>query len=133
MQYTNYNDNAVSPVIGIILLVAITVILSVIIASLVFGLAGNNYKTKNLGLTAEKIDNNMIIVTNHGGKDLQNLVSLYCNGTYSNGSEMEGNPYILHPSIGSTITLPASSGRDHILIIGSWEDGAIQVMLDTYV
>jgi flagellin-like protein len=35
------NNNAVSPVIGVILVVAITVILAAVIAAFVFGMAGN--------------------------------------------------------------------------------------------
>ena len=35
------NDNAVSPVIGVILMVAITVILAAVIAAFVYGMAGN--------------------------------------------------------------------------------------------
>lgn len=35
------NDEAVSPIIGVILMVAITVILAAIIASFVFGISGN--------------------------------------------------------------------------------------------
>jgi flagellin-like protein len=37
----NKNDEAVSPVIGVILTVAITVILAAVIAAFVFGMAGN--------------------------------------------------------------------------------------------
>ena len=45
------NDEAVSPVIGVILMVAITVILAAVIAAFVFGLAGTTGTSKNVGLT----------------------------------------------------------------------------------
>ncbi len=47
MVYTRKNDEAVSPVIGVILMVAITVILAAVIAAFVFGMSGNISKTKS--------------------------------------------------------------------------------------
>ena len=46
------NDEAVSPVIGVILMVAITVILAAVIAAYVFGMSGNVQKTKVVAATA---------------------------------------------------------------------------------
>jgi len=45
------NDEAVSPVIGVILMVAITVILAAVIAAFVFGMAGNIQQTKVVSVT----------------------------------------------------------------------------------
>ena len=45
MAFTRKNEDAVSPVIGVILMVAITVILAAVIAAFVFGMAGNIQKT----------------------------------------------------------------------------------------
>ena len=47
MVVTRKNDEAVSPVIGVILMVAITVILAAVIAAFVFGMSGNISKTKS--------------------------------------------------------------------------------------
>ena len=44
MVFTKKNEEAVSPVIGVILMVAITVILAAVIAAFVFGMAGNIQK-----------------------------------------------------------------------------------------
>ena len=41
------NENAVNPVIGVIIMVAITVILAAVIAAFVFGMAGNITKTSS--------------------------------------------------------------------------------------
>jgi len=43
-------EEAVSPVIGVILMVAITVILAAVIAAFVFGLAGNAGSSKNVAV-----------------------------------------------------------------------------------
>ena len=46
MKFTK-NEEAVSPVIGVILMVAITVILAAVIAAFVFGMAGNIQKNES--------------------------------------------------------------------------------------
>ena len=51
MKFTKTNEEAVSPVIGVILMVAITVILAAVIAAFVFGMAGNISKTKVVAAT----------------------------------------------------------------------------------
>jgi len=128
-------DDAVSPVIGVILMVAITVILAAVIAAFVFGMAGNVSKTKTLGVTAEQTNATAIIVTNHGGEDVTDLDSLWINGTTSAGATMS---YTVTgtalKSTGATSTVTtATAGKDHIVVIGYWVDGSSQVVLDTYV
>mgnify|MGYP006268830017 CR=1 FL=1 len=61
-------EDAVSPVIGVILMVAITVILAAVIAAFVFGMASGVSKTKTVAVTAKKISSN-ITVTYQGGTD----------------------------------------------------------------
>ena len=55
MAFTRKNEEAVSPVIGVILMVAITVILAAVIAAFVFGMAGNIQKSKVVAATASRI------------------------------------------------------------------------------
>ena len=52
MVFTKKNEEAVSPVIGVILMVAITVILAAVIAAFVFGMAGNIQKSHVVAATA---------------------------------------------------------------------------------
>ena len=54
------DEKGVSPVIGVILMVAITVILAAVIASFVFGLSGTVPKQKTPGITATRVDSNTI-------------------------------------------------------------------------
>ncbi len=58
MAFTKKNEEAVSPVIGVILMVAITVILAAVIAAFVFGMAGNISKTKVVAATVQQPDAN---------------------------------------------------------------------------
>ncbi len=59
---TRKNDEAVSPVIGVILMVAITVILAAVIAAFVFGMSGNISKTKVVAVTAQQPDATHIVL-----------------------------------------------------------------------
>lgn len=53
MKSLNNNKEAVSPVIGVILMVAVAVILAAVIAAFVFGLSGDTQKTPVAALVAQ--------------------------------------------------------------------------------
>jgi flagellin-like protein len=68
------DENAVSPVIGVILMVAITVILAAVIASFVLGLGGNTQATPTASFTFDYTQNsdstpgeNYLQITHDGG------------------------------------------------------------------
>jgi archaeal type IV pilus assembly protein PilA len=145
MSYARKNDEAVSPVIGVILMVAITVILAAVIAAFVFGMSGNISKTKIVAVTAQQPDAQHITVTYQGGQDAQSFsygnVSVSpsgvpsCTVTYNNGTS-GGN--MLTTQVGSSVTVTGSvatcfQGKDHVVSTGSFGDGSTQVLLDTYV
>ena len=86
------NKKGVSPVIGVILMVAITVILSAVIASFIFGMGTKVKKVPQVQLylddDPDKVDgrhNNLFKVTHYGGDDLDlkdiKLQVLRVNGT----------------------------------------------------
>src|SRR5512136_157690 len=62
-------EDAVSPVIGVILMVAITVILAAVIAAFVFGMASGVSKTKSVAATARQSNATACQVTWQGGQD----------------------------------------------------------------
>ena len=64
----NQNEEAVSPVIGVILMVAITVILAAVIAVFVFGMTGNMQTSHSVAVTA-KMSDDSVIMTYQGGPD----------------------------------------------------------------
>jgi archaeal type IV pilus assembly protein PilA len=68
MAFTK-NDDAVSPVIGVVLMVAITVILAAVIATFVFGMATSIPITRSIVATATQDDANNIIIVYNGGQD----------------------------------------------------------------
>ncbi len=131
MKFTK-NDEAVSPVIGVILMVAITVILAAVIAAFVFGMAGNIQKTKVVAATASQQGATTIYVTYQGGQDqaLVNGVS----ATVVNSAGTTSGPSNVGTGVGKSASFTnGGQGRDHVVATASFTDGTTQVILDTYV
>ena len=148
-------EEAVSPVIGVILMVAITVILAAVIGAFVFGMGGSLKKTYVVGVTATQVDSTTIHVTFQGGPDaeLVSLLNVTIDGSFYdpgaaagskwvNGTETASQGYtITSPSTGDMISCsdsaddgnPITSARDHVIVTAQFADGSKQVVLDTYV
>lgn len=123
------NDDAVSPVIGVILMVAITVILAAVIAAFVFGMAGNIQKTKIVAATAAQ-SGTAVIVTWHGGQD--NARCSTYNVTVNNVAipQLNNAPCTVGNSTSFPLGTPA---QDHVVVSAKFDDGEQQVVLDTFV
>lgn len=67
------DEEGVSAVIGVILMVAITVILAAVIAAFVFGMGQGVKKTYTVAVTASRIDSTTLAITNMGGNDVDKL------------------------------------------------------------
>ena len=144
---TRKNDEAVSPVIGVILMVAITVILAAVIAAFVFGMSGNISKTKIVAATVQQPTADQIVVTYNGGQDAQTFAGANVTIEAGTGSSAQHWAWThgvtdgmgqLGTSVGSTTTATSTaptswSGRDHVVVTGWFSDGAQQVLIDTYV
>jgi archaeal type IV pilus assembly protein PilA len=144
--YGKGSEDAVSPVIGVILMVAITVILAAVIAAFVFGMAGNVSKTRSVAITAQK-QGTAIVVTNNGGPDNADMSSwnLSINGVHMGAADTAtvGNNtvgYYLKCTSSTTADGPtyvyasASGGaRDHVVVTATFTDQTQQVILDTNI
>ncbi len=122
------NDDAVSPVIGVILMVAITVILAAVIAAFVFGLVGNVGGAKVVGMTTtiNSTNNTIIDIFWQGGADLASLQDI--SGTV-NGTPFA--PVNVTPSVGSIS--PIETGEiieGRVVLVGKFSDGSEQILLD---
>jgi flagellin-like protein len=142
MMNFKQNEEAVSPVIGVILMVAITVILAAVIAAFVFGMTGNVQTTKTVSIGAA-LDGGDVILTINGGADLPSLQTITVT---RNGAAVTSATYI--NSTGSVAltsgaitltdakfkvgeTIKIADGTDgRFLIVGKWSDGAEQIILD---
>ena len=121
-------EEAVSPVIGVILMVAITVILAAVIGAFVFGMAGNVQSTKVVAVTASINSSGNLEITEQGGQDFGSLsdISVKINNSKcgSDSSPAVGN--IILVTIGNGLT----DGPDHVVVIGNFTDDSSQVLLD---
>jgi len=122
------NERGVSPVIGVILMVAITVILSAVIAAFVFSTAGNINQNYLIAATAGQVTSNGIDVTYQGGPNHDSIdwINISINNTMEHQE--------LNPVVGYTWSSSnGTSNRDHVIVVGHFMDGKEQVILDTYV
>jgi flagellin-like protein len=130
MKIMNRED-AVSPVIGVILMVAITVILAAVIAAFVFGMAGGVSKTKTVAATAKQTGT-WFVVTWQGGQDNAYVVGY--NVTVLDSTIYPGSGNLYQPIVGNTTTAGgATASNDHVVVTAVFTDGTQQVVLDTYV
>jgi flagellin-like protein len=139
------NDEAVSPVIGVILMVAITVILAAVIAAYVFGMPANVEKSKLVVVTTLVTRDGGIDITYQGGQDRDSLTAINItapNGsvwhtTDGKGSLADSGSTYAPPNVGSVMKLiPAADwppGQKHIVVVGTFNDGSSHVILDTIV
>ena len=150
------NDEAVSPVIGVVLMVAITVILAAVIAAYVFGMPGNVQKTKIVAATVMMTNAGGIDITYQGGQDTDSLryititapnatATFYTSGSGGGLTECptagcETAINLAKPNIGAVMKLipisPTSDwppGQKHIVVVGTFNDGSRHVILDTMV
>ena len=66
------DQRGVSPVIGVILMVAITVIMGAVVAMFAYGYLGNTPKSPNVALSVidDEIDSNSLIIKDTGGESI---------------------------------------------------------------
>jgi len=140
------DEKGVSPVIGVILMVAATIV----IAAVVMGMLGGFSPPKraySISVTATQ-EGDDIIVTYNGGPDQALVRKLIFSGTDSGGTTIAwDNPQpgasgwdatnntINSPTVGNYViaTGKGTTGRDHIVVTAEFTDGTRQVVLDTYV
>lgn len=125
-MYARKNEEAVSQVIGVILMVAVTVILSAVIASFVFGMSNNIQKTKVVAVTGQRIDASHVLFTNYGGQDAATLSSVALT-TSTNSTIGWLNATSGSLPVGATITKPAGN-TEVITAVGYFTDGTSQVL-----
>ena len=127
MVFTKKNEEAVSPIIGEILMVAVTVILAAIIAAFVFGMAGNLQTTKTVAVTLQRVNTSYVLATNMGGANANGLyaVNWTVNGVAEAPGTWSGTPI----AIGAQKYV-AATGGSKVTGIGVFNDGTTQVIID---
>ena len=135
------NEEAVSPVIGVILMVAITVILAAVIAAFVFGMGSNIQTQKTVGVNLQK-DGTALKVTIAGGPDLPALQylkvtvngkSYYTEATSFTISTTVGVERTSPFKVGDVFTCPGVMEADsykRVIVVGHFSDGQDQMLAD---
>jgi flagellin-like protein len=130
------NEEAVSPVIGVLLMVAITVILAATIAMFVFGMANNmQYSTKNVAVTVQQTEAGKIVATYLGGQDRFQFDHATVSVTDDAGDLVEDIDNLTN-EVGNSVTIEKEDDfkeRNHVVVVGYFTDDSAQVLLDTYV
>lgn len=138
MMNFKQNEEAVSPVIGVILMVAITVILAAVIAAFVFGMAGNVQTTKTVAATAQ-LSGNYVVVTYQGGPDHADVESVTCLVADGNEAALlidatDGTILAADLNVGQkwfVESADVSTGNALVTVSAKFNDGTEQVILDT--
>ncbi|AUG46657.1 type IV pilin [Haloarcula taiwanensis] len=119
-----HDDDAVSPVIGVILMVAITVILAAVIASFVLGLGDQAQQATpqasfsweyEAGEAESGTADGLVTVTHDGGDSIE-VSSLYIRGTFGSNSGTSSNgdwtSHESYTSSGSDVTAGSNVEAD---------------------
>jgi FlaG/FlaF family flagellin (archaellin) len=134
MKKINIED-ATSESIGTILTVAITVVIAGMAMVMFFGMAHEVQDSYVVSASAKFVGDD-IAITYHGGPDHDRLTRLDWSVYNSTGAKYDGDPAdkgIDNPEVGDTTgtnTGPFSTGNYRVLVVGTFVDGAQQVILD---
>jgi archaeal type IV pilus assembly protein PilA len=129
MVLKTIDESAVSESIGVIVLVAITMVLAAALASYMFGMTGSIPTSYNLILTVEQPNTTYVAVMYRGGSDQALLNTLTI--TWPDGSQ----EFIPNPKVGK-IYGPAQLTSDarHLIVVGNFTiNHNEQVLLNTYM
>jgi len=144
MKLFRNEEEAVSPVIGVILMVAIVVILAAVIAAFVFGMAGTTSTTKNVAFTVSVGSStagtptaDIGVITAQGGTDLETMNQLQFSidgAAAANVTTIAEAPLTPAPGYIATGDVVATGNNvikgKRLILIASFEDGTEQVVFD---
>jgi len=125
-----HDDDAVSPVIGVILMVAITVILAAVIASFVLGLGDQQETAPSVSFEFEYDEGgapngDAIQITKSSGDNIDGA-NLYIRGTTPDPQSFEGPAYDSSAAVdGTTYDVTTSGAGSSLTGIGGYTGGDI--------
>ena len=137
------DEKGVSPVIGVILMVAATIVIAAVVMGMLGSFKAPTSKTYSVSVSAKENSTRCIVLTFEGGPDanLVDYLNVSINGTdvtsylihYDQGifGKADGKPDV---NIGNqTAYCTVESGADRVLVTAIFVDGTKQIVLDTYV
>ena len=139
MKVSMKKNDGVSPVIGTILLVAITVVLVAIISAVVMGMTNDIGSSKIVGVqVTESQTADTLLVTITGGANAGELtnLSVYAGSTPLTCAEANATTHVLKPVVGKPYTFTytgATTGQYTISVVGQFTDGTNQSLYSSKV
>jgi flagellin-like protein len=142
LKYFQRDQRGVSPVIGVILMVAVTVVMGAVIAGFAYGYLGTTSKAPNVGLSVidDPTDNSSLLVKHNGGESIS---ASAWKASVTSGKESSAN-FTTQTSLGdndiSTGTvLDVSTDTDGVAVTTGWYHvvavhiGSDTILLDSNV
>ncbi len=120
------HESAVSPIIGVILMVAICVILSAVFGTLALGMVSDMPDSRSVAVTVKHLPDGSHQLVYYGGADQDRLVSL----TYNNPDGTPA-PVWIPTGLGDSRTMAA--GLYHIVVTAHFTGNNDQVVVDVMV
>jgi len=122
------DDDAVSPVIGVILMVAITVILAAVIASFVLGLGDQTQTTPTASFNFEYDSDDSTLTISHGGGDPIEAGELYIRGDLDSGDPIDSSwADEASSSVGDTSEVTAGNSLEFTADDNQWDIDVVYV------
>ena len=120
-------SRGVSPVNGVILMVAITVVLAAVIGAFVMDFGSNIDKNANAGIAIEETNNGVDVQLNSlGNVDNSEDITVKCANDASDECGVDGSASFDKGGVGQTKTVTASTGDE--IIITAEIDGSESVI-----
>lgn len=132
MKHHTDNSEAVSPVIGVILMIAVTIMLTAIVAAFVFGMAGGDMKSgKVVSIVPHRVSATEILFTNYGGSDAAKLDHINLTA-YETGNTTQTDT--LGTAVASSTKISGTfDGNNRVVAVGTFLDGTVSVLLDATI
>lgn len=139
MRKSVKNDEGVSAIIGVVLMVVVTVLLAAAVAAFIFSMSGHTAKPYTVGVAIKKIASGDIMITSLGG-DVDKLAAtniLYQPYTETEPITFAEDSTALN-SVGSSVIIPASNAPEpetptHVIVIGHFKDNQVRIIGETDV
>lgn len=141
MKKLSNSDDGVSAVIGVILMVAITVILAVVIGAFVFGMGSSVKKDYVIPLTIDRGSDGNVYITDIGGRDVGKLdigsppgsvsamsVTIYNAAVGGPGASIVSGDVKDLNEAGGTLVLSVPAPTVRVVVTATFLDGTQQVV-----
>jgi len=123
------NEEATSPVLGNLLMVAVVCILAAVIAVFVLSMPEEVESKPTIGVAVSQVGDNQIKTTFIGGADAGEILAI--NATSYVGGIENDTGGIANPNVGDYFLINGgTTGSDRVIVVTTFADGKQQVVYD---